>query len=205
MPESTNRKAEILRSAARSMLEHGYDGASMDRIAEEAGVTKPGLYYHFESKAELLAAVMGFAMDELERETRAALEGVEGPVPRLRAILHTHASMICSDHDRAFTLLITTELDSLRPRDRRAVAERLRTYLNTVRSSLEELEAAGLLRPGLDPTVAAHTLLGAVAWLSFWFRPNGRLDGPTVASQVTEMALAAVVPDAHRHGDPVRR
>ena len=195
---ANNRKAEILRSAALSMLRHGYDGASMDRIAEEAGVTKPGLYYHFESKAELLAAVMAFAMDELERETREALRTASGPVARLRAILHTHASMICSDHDRAFTLLITTELDALQPEDRRAVAARLRRYLGTIRSALDDLGEAGLLRPGLDTTVAAHTLLGAVAWLSFWFRSDGRLDGRTVAAQVTEMALAAVIPDEHR-------
>jgi AcrR family transcriptional regulator len=193
-----NRRGQILRNAARVLLEHGYERASMDVIADEAGLTKRGLYYHFKSKTELLFAVMTFAMDELERETFAAIVKTDNAEDKLRSILHTHAWMITREHDRAFTLLITTELGSLEPEDRRIVVQRLRSYRSLIQATLEQLAGEGKLRPGTDPAVAAHTLMGMVAWLSFWYRPGGRLEGAAIADMVTEEALAAVIPDERR-------
>ncbi|NOZ94612.1 MAG: TetR/AcrR family transcriptional regulator [Acidobacteria bacterium] len=193
-----NRRGVILRRAARVFLERGYDGASMDEIAREAGLTKPGLYYHFASKTELLFAVMTFAMDELERETFAAMATASDPLEKLRAILHTHAWLITREKDRAFTLLITTELGSLDPEDRRVVVQRLRSYRTLIQATLEQLAGEGILRPGTDPDVAAHTLMGMIAWLSFWYRAGGRLDGPAIADMVTEMAMASVIPGPWR-------
>ncbi len=193
-----NRRGQILRSAARVLLEHGYERASMDSIAREAGLTKRGLYYHFKSKTDLLFAVMTFAMDELERETFAAMVKTDNAEDKLRSILRTHARMITREHDRAFTLLVTTELGSLEPEDRRVVVQRLRSYRLLIQASLEQLADEGKLRPNTDLAVAAHTLMGMVAWLSFWYRPAGRLDGDTIADMVTEEALAAVVPDRRR-------
>ncbi len=198
MAESADRRTDILRRAARVLLEHGYERSSMDEIAREAGVSKPGLYYHFKSKTELLFAIMTMAMDELERETLAAMVKTERAVDKLRAILLTHASMITRDRDRAFTYLVTTELDSLDAENRRVVAQRLRSYRALIQATLEQLAREGALRPGIDPAVAAHTLVGMVAWLSFWFSSGGCLAGPAVAAMVTEMALAAVIPDAAR-------
>jgi len=196
MTEPANRRAVILRQAARVLLEKGFDGASMEVIAREAGVTKPGLYYHFKSKTELLFAVMTFAMDELERETFASLVKTDSPQEKLRVILQTHARMITCDKDRAFTLLMTTELGALESEDRRVVVQRLRSYRMLIQATLQQLSGEGRLRPGVDPEVAAHTLMGMVAWLSFWYRSEGRLDGTAIARSVTEMALAAVTPDA---------
>lgn len=199
MAEAVNRRAQILRGAARVFLERGYDRASMDEIAREAGLTKPGLYYHFSSKTELLFAVMTFAMDELEHETFAAMTKASTPVEKLRAILHTHAWLITREKDRAFTLLITTELGALDPKDRRVVVQRLHSYRSLIQTTLEQLAGEGALRPGTDPVVAAHTLVGMIAWLSFWYRSEGRLEGAALADMVTEMALASVIPDPRNH------
>ncbi len=185
MAEPANRRGQILRRAARVFLERGFDGASMEEIAREAGLTKPGLYYHFTSKTELLFAVMTFAMDELERETFTAMAKASTPLEKLRAILHTHAWLITREKDRAFTLLITTELSALNPEDRAVVVQRLHSYRSLIQATLEQLAAEGTLRRGTDVVVAAHTLVGMIAWLSFWYRADGRLDGITLADMVT--------------------
>ena len=43
----------ILDAAVRLFSESGYDGVSMRRIAEEAGVSKANIYHHFASKEAL--------------------------------------------------------------------------------------------------------------------------------------------------------
>jgi AcrR family transcriptional regulator len=54
----SGKKHQILTGAARVFAQDGYEGASMSRIASEAGVSKGTLYYYFPGKAELFAEYM---------------------------------------------------------------------------------------------------------------------------------------------------
>jgi AcrR family transcriptional regulator len=59
MPRSGQQTRErILDGAYRQFRQKGYTRVSMDEIAAATGVTKRTLYYHFESKDALLAAVL---------------------------------------------------------------------------------------------------------------------------------------------------
>ena len=60
LPERQREKRERIRQAAHAeFCENGYDGASMDRIASRADVSKPTVYQYFGGKDELLDAVLG--------------------------------------------------------------------------------------------------------------------------------------------------
>lgn len=59
----------IVRAAADAFVAHGYTGARLSEIAEQAGVTKGALYFHFPSKAALASALI-----EAQREANAELE-----------------------------------------------------------------------------------------------------------------------------------
>jgi len=54
---STDTKQRILDVALDLFTEQGYDGTSLRQIAEQLGVTKAALYYHFESKEDILMAL----------------------------------------------------------------------------------------------------------------------------------------------------
>lgn len=55
MPDT---REQILDAARDLFLEHGYDKASLREVADEVGVTKAALYYHFRSKEDLLVALL---------------------------------------------------------------------------------------------------------------------------------------------------
>jgi AcrR family transcriptional regulator len=57
-PNSDQTRERIVASAARLFYNEGIRAASVDAIAEKAGVTKKTLYYHFRSKDELIAAYL---------------------------------------------------------------------------------------------------------------------------------------------------
>ena len=194
-----DRSVHILRSAAHIFLEKGFDATSMNEVAERAGVTKPGLYYHFEGKRELLFAIMSYAMDILERETGAAAAAADTAEDRLRGILHAHARLMAGELESPVSILVIDEIDALQPAHREEITARKRAYFDTIRGSLEDLEAGGELRP-VDPTTATFSLLGMVMWLVKWYEPGGRLGTEEVAVQVTELALGAVLRPV---GDPV--
>ena len=51
-------RARILREAARLFASRGFAATSVRDVAEAVGCTKPALYYHFASKADLFAAIV---------------------------------------------------------------------------------------------------------------------------------------------------
>ena len=189
------RKSDILRKAAHVFLELGYDATSMNVVAERADVTKMGLYYHFESKQELLFSIMSYAMDVLERATQAASEAARSSEERLHNLIHALATQTTEQEDGAFVILVIDETNALEGRDRKVITARERAYVETIQAALEALGAEGRLRR-LDTTVAAFTLVGMVLWLSKWYEKAGRVSPKDVAHQVTEMALAAVLQGA---------
>lgn len=175
-------------------MERGYEATSMNRIARRAEVSKPGLYYHFESKQELLFAIVSRAMDFLEKATGEASREAHDSESLLRGILYRQALMTSGEEDGAFSLLVIDLPDVLPPEQSGAIGDRKRAHFLKVRALLEELRSEGKLRE-VDATVSAFSLLGMVLWISKWFRPNGRLSPAEVAAQVTELALAAVLRD----------
>ncbi len=65
------RQEGILAAAADEFAVHGYGGASLNRIIEQADISKGSLYYYFDDKADLFASVVEATMERL-------LEVVEG-------------------------------------------------------------------------------------------------------------------------------
>jgi AcrR family transcriptional regulator len=55
--ETTSTRDRILDVALDLFIEKGYDKTSLREIAEQLGFTKAALYYHFESKADILMAL----------------------------------------------------------------------------------------------------------------------------------------------------
>jgi AcrR family transcriptional regulator len=55
--DANSTRARILDVALDLFLAQGYDGTSLRQIAEQLGVTKAALYYHFESKEDILMAL----------------------------------------------------------------------------------------------------------------------------------------------------
>ena len=59
------RTAALINAATRVFLRDGYGQASMDKVAQEAGVSTRTIYERYKNKADLLAAVIGRLVDRL--------------------------------------------------------------------------------------------------------------------------------------------
>ncbi len=185
-----DRRAEIYRSAARIFHRKGYHATSINDIAAAVGLTKAGLYYYIKGKQDLLFAIMGFAMDQLDEQVIEPARRVEDPQARLETIVARHARLITQDSS-ALTILVN-ELEGLLPDDRADIIGRQRDYVDFIADTLAALRDEGKVL-GLDPTVGAFSLVGMILWISRWYRADGRLDGDEVVAEVTRMAVSAVL------------
>ncbi|GAA2131442.1 TetR/AcrR family transcriptional regulator [Nocardioides bigeumensis] len=63
---SEDAKSEIREAALGLFLQHGYDGTSLEEVAEQVGVTRPAVLYHFGSKEALLLSVVDPGFEAVE-------------------------------------------------------------------------------------------------------------------------------------------
>jgi AcrR family transcriptional regulator len=89
--ERQHRRQHILLAAERVFGRLPHDEASMQKIAAEAGIGMKGLYQHFASKDELLTAVVGFRLGEIDECLKAARQAGD-PIKHLRSFGVSYAA-----------------------------------------------------------------------------------------------------------------
>jgi AcrR family transcriptional regulator len=106
---AAERRAQLLEVACRLFAEDGYTGASMEAIAEAAGVTKPVLYQHFPSKHALYDDLLTIELGRLEAAFEQAIELAEDNAERLRLGFGAYVDFV-DVHEDAFRVLFTESL-----------------------------------------------------------------------------------------------
>ena len=135
--EASRRR--ILDSATSLICERGYSGTSVDAVCKRAGVVKTALYWHFGSKAGLLAAIIHEIteqwVDDLENE---AAEG-QSPIERLDAMLVGFRDMITNrQHSLQIVAAIVAEPANIDPEVVGAVRWLNEHGLTTIAKGFEE-------------------------------------------------------------------
>jgi AcrR family transcriptional regulator len=189
-PQVDGRAAEVYRTAAKLILQKGYDATSVGDIADALGITKAGLYHYIRGKTELLYDIMKYGLEELEREVMVPARAIADAGERLRFVIAMHAQIVTRG-DGAVTILVD-EARALSAAQYRHVTKLKRAYVDFLRETMEELRAAGKLRD-VNTTVAAFSIIAAVNWLSRWYQPEGALTANEIAEQITDVALNGVL------------
>jgi AcrR family transcriptional regulator len=91
------RRRQIVGAAIETLAEHGYDGASLERIAQRVGISRGLISYHFEGRADLMAAVVATVFREGAAYIRPHLEGTLTPGQRFEAALRSNLEFM-RDH-----------------------------------------------------------------------------------------------------------
>ncbi len=86
----SDKESQILDGAALIFARDGYEGASMSRIASEAGVSKGTLYNYFSNKAELFAA---YVHRECSRSIAMIFDDLNPDAPPAEALMHIGSTM----------------------------------------------------------------------------------------------------------------
>ena len=84
---ATKTRAKLLDAAATVVRREGVQAMTLARVAEEAGVSKGGLLYHFASKQELIGALLEHTLERTDAEHQTAVAGDRREEQRF---LHDH-------------------------------------------------------------------------------------------------------------------
>jgi len=183
MAQSTDAKLklrEICRIAARVFYEKGYDGASMQDIAEAVGLTKAGLYHHVGSKDRLLFEIMNYGMDILDETVVQRVKGIADPREKLRQTIIGHIDLIVRARDQEITVILH-ENRSLRGALRKKINARKRAYIEMLEEMIAEVQEQPAAQSLISPRLGAFALLGMINWLYQWYRPEGPVNQSEMA------------------------
>lgn len=95
------KEAAILLAARSVFIDNGFDGARMSEIARQAEIGEGTIYSYFDSKAELMLAVLQQFWDSLTREARAFMAPVQDETfaVRVHALATYHLDAVIQNAD----------------------------------------------------------------------------------------------------------
>lgn len=163
-------RGRLLAEATRQFVERGFDGTSMQQLADACGVTKAALYYHYPSKADLLRAIVAAYLDEVAGVVAAGHEGASEATGRLDAIVRGLFALPVES--RAVMRLAMHDLRHLPEADRAAFQGDYHTrFVDPLAGIVAGGIAGGEFAPR-DPVTVVWLLLGML-YPFFSTRPVG--------------------------------
>ena len=182
--ENLNRRADLVRVAARLFREKGFDGTTIRDIAHAVGMRSGSPFYHFANKHELLMAVMEEGLRLGLERTRDALGDDTMPAAeRFRQLVRVHYGIL-HDTGSDFIPVMLYDWRSLPSQYKRRIIELKDRYDAIWQRTLDDLQAQGMLRA--DAKLARLMILGAINFSTTWYRAK-----PRSAKRVSLDELAA--------------
>lgn len=180
---------KVLAAAIDCFMKWGYHGTSMRRIAHAANVSVAGVYHYYDSKEQMLIAILDSTMDELTAQVEAvrAELAAEDPATRFAGIVEELAYYHATSTAKAF--IGASEMRSVPEPDRSRIAERRRSvqYMIDVEAHAAA-EAGAFSVPNL--TIACRVVANMCTSLAQWYDPAGPVAPREVARQLAQHAVA---------------
>src|SRR4051812_7216434 len=167
---ATARRAQLVDVGRIVFAKRGYEGASLEEIADKAKVSRPILYEHFGGKEGLYAVVVDREMEYLVRRIGESI-ATGSPRERVEGATLAFLSYV-KDHPDGFAILthdspVTT------------AGGGMTSLLNDVAERVGGLFTTAFKEAGYDPKSApiyAHALIGMVTFVGQWWthvrKPN---------------------------------
>jgi AcrR family transcriptional regulator len=196
-PQLTSRgeikRQQILDAAAKVLARRGYAGTQLSEITQQARTQPGSLYYHFESREELIEEVLRQGVTLSFARARAVVDSLPADTPardRLTAALRVHLKfqLIESDYARAAVRSIGQYPEDMWSR----VNAKFRAYGKFFDGLIAASMKAGEIDPGVDRSALRMLILGAANWAPEWYQRRGTSSVEQIGDLLIRLMLSGV-------------
>ncbi len=198
------RTGEIL-AAARRLIEHkGVEALTMDEIAQAAGVAKGTIYLYFQSKDELIQALLSQVGETLLREVEAILAQPAPTSEKLKSVVTLFLSQV--ERQRALFPIYLRELVHKTGRET-SLTPKLREIEDRIIGQVTDLFAEGMAEGRFfqaDPRLLAFLLKGIVRAVGYFHLVGGtdKVMAETLPV-VLRLLFSGIVVPGDKEGDTI--
>lgn len=190
----------LVEAAARLFEQKGYQNTTIDDIARALGIAKPTVYQYVRSKGWLLERIFESVLVRLKSALDKVVQ-MEDPQAQVRAAVQYFVDAV---HDLTpYFLIFFGEERELPPQTRKRFRAWGRELTMDVANMIERAQRAEVVRPDVDPKIAAFFLIGMLQSTARWYSPKGPLSKDEIAEQAYRMLQGFVLTD-RRHSRPGR-
>ena len=184
---------EVLAAAERAFAAHGYTGATLERIAFEAGLSRVTLHRRGVTKDGLLAELVARATEDYRKAMWPSLTGAGPASERIEAAL----AAICEAAERNMALLVALRAQSdgifHRPPNGSEGSLTRMVFTEPIERILRDGAADGSLRKVSDPVESATVLFNQVGWTYIELRSGHGWSPARCRAAVVDSALFGVL------------
>lgn len=187
-------RAQIVSEATTLFATRGYERTSLNAIAKSIGISAPALYYHFDSKDEILFATLEATLLELNRMSSEAVSTTDDtPRANLHAFVRAHVFHDVGNAEimpmlNAGLYNVDNLIEGFPAARRKHLTLLQRQFLDRLRTILRAGEASGDFDIE-DVTSTAFAIIGIVDFAVYWFRSEGKLTVDQLADQYGDLAI----------------
>ena len=185
----TFREQQLLESALDLFSRAGYRETTLQELADHLGITRPLLYYYFQSKEDLLFRLIGGLGDTLHDRARPIFLSRADPIKKLTAVFKIHAETLL-EHPDAFRIYFA-ERNITGGEGQLAFLNGENEYMNMLTQVVGRGQTLGQVRRG-RPRVVALCAVNLLNSTLRWYSPAGDLSAAEIAALISDMALAAI-------------
>lgn len=186
-----DRRDEIVAAARMVFSVNGFDTTAISDIARSAGTSDGLIYRYFNSKRELLAAVLESFYGGVVEEIEAAIAARGDYRSKLAALIECHVGVFAQDSGlcRLFISEVRN-LDGYVGSSAQALNRRYTALLSPV---IDLGVAEGALAPGIDRRLARDMLFGGIEHIAWRHISTGTaIDVPRIAAMVTALFVSGL-------------
>ena len=188
-PADGERARELQLAAAELFFTKGYEATTIREIAQALGIKSASIYYHWESKEEILFDLIRSTMEQLVDGARTVLDEEASPDRRLAGLVVHH--VIIHALRPKETTLGESELRSLKGKRLERALTMRDDYEGLVLGVLEEGARMGIFS-SLDLKLSAYAIISQCTNVGIWYRDGGRLSLGEIAAVYANFALRIV-------------
>ncbi|MCC6466617.1 MAG: TetR family transcriptional regulator [Planctomycetes bacterium] len=180
------KREAILRSAAAAFRRKGYHGTSMEDISEALLMTKGSLYYYFQDKEAILFACHDFSLDKVLATLKQDPEASASQ--RLARMIEALVHVII---DELGGSALALDFTALSPELLARIIAKRDQFDRGMRAVIQQGVKSGEFRK-VDVKLASFAVLGAINWISKWFRPEGEQTAHDIARTYSDLLVSAL-------------
>ncbi len=169
----TATRERILLEASRLFRHHGYAATTLREVADAAGIKTGSIYYHFESKEQILGEVLDKGILAVAAAVRERVEALpKGATARQKVAAAIEGHLWGLLHHGDFTSANIRIYGQIPPAAKNRHRKVRREYADYWDALLDEAMQRGELRRDIGVTIARLFVIGALNWTVEWYNPQ---------------------------------
>ena len=180
-------RVDILNAASHVFGTKGYDRATLDDVAEVVGMQKGSLYYHIDSKEQLLLQIHERLNTTLLTRTKLKLGGRKGtPADDLADAIRVLVELIAESREEVRVAL--KEYHHLSPENALIILDHRKAYMKLIADIIKRIMSNGSVPSRRKLEIIAFGVLGMAYFVSEWY--DEKKDAP---EQIADIYTALIM------------